>query len=171
MGHQFSFYQTPKDIAGMEQRLHKRVDFVIFLDESRCASPHVVDSLNVEENGRRVLRYRLARREDIDLIVMRHVPKQGYWIVDEQASPVIELGTCFTDGTIIRRSRAYYVDGLYGPDGQWMMKSEEFSKWAKIVLATLKKTLKPLEPGRRLTDYIGEDAAAWHAAGGKLVSM
>ncbi len=172
MGHQFSFYQTAKDIAAMEQRLRKRTEFVIFTYTSECASPHVVSSLNAEENGRRITSYYLARPEDMGSIVMHHVPEQGYWTVDEQASPVIELGTCFFDGQILRSSRAYYVDGFYGPDDQWItkrMKSEEFRKWAKVIFSTIKKTLKRLDPNSKFVEYIGEDAAAWHAAGGKLV--
>jgi hypothetical protein len=171
MGHQFSFYQTAKDIAAMEQRLRERAEFVIFLDDSRTGSPVVVDSLNVEENGRRVLSYNLARPQDMDSIVMRHVPEQGYWTAQVTPSPLLELGTCFFDGKILRSDRAYYVDGLYGPDGQWVMKSEEFRKWAKIILSTAKKTLKRLDPNSKFVEYIGEDAAAWHAAGGKLVRM
>ncbi len=170
MGHQFYFYQTPKDIAAMEQRLRKHTDFVIFLDDSRTVAPLVVDSLNAEENGRRILSYYLARPEDIGSVVMHHVPEQGYWTVQVSPSPVIELGTCFFDGKILRRDRAYYVDGQYGPDGQWMMKSEEFRKWAKTMLSTAKKTLKRLDPNSKAVNYIGEDAAAWHAAGGKLVT-
>ncbi len=169
MGHQFYFYQTPKDIAAMEQRLRKRTEFVIFTYTSQCASPHVVESLIAEENGRRILSYYIARPEDMGSIVMDYVPTLGYWTVEVLPSPVIELGTCFFDGTILRTDRAYYVDGFYGPDDQWMMKSEEFRKWAKMILATAKKTLKRLDPNSKVVTYIGEDAAAWHAAGGKLV--
>ncbi len=169
MGHQVNYFQTAKDIALLEQRLRKGLDFVIFEWKSPTRTPRVVDSLNFEENGRRVLNYGLARPEDLDAVVMQHVPEQGYWTFQVTPSPAIEIGTCYTDGTLIRRSRAYYVDGLYGPDDQWMMKSEEFRKWAKTILSTIKKTLKPFKRGTSSGWYIGEDAAQWHAAGGKLV--
>jgi len=169
MGHQFRFYQTPKDIAAMEQRLRKRTDLVIFTTTSGRASPHVVDSLNAEENGRRITSYYLALPEDMGSLVMRHVPEQGYWSFYYPDLPMIQLGTCYFDGKILRSDRMYYVDGLYGPNDQWMMKSEEFRKWAKVVFSAAKKTLRRLDPNSKFVEYIGEDAAVWHAAGGKLV--
>ena len=171
MGHQINYYLTPRDVETIEQRLRQRTDFVIFLEESKSATPCAAGSLNVEDNVCRALHYCLARPEDMDAIVMRHVPEQGYWTFQVTPSPAIELGTCYFNGQILRRSRVYYVDGFYGPGGDWVVKSEEFRKWAKSVLAIVRKSVKPYLRTGSLTEYIGEDAAKWHAAGGKLVSM
>ena len=169
MGHQVNFYATPKDIAVLEQRLRNRLNLAVFLGESSTAAPAVVDSLNVDRNGRRVLRCYLAPPEDMAAVVMHYIRTQGYWSVEVDPSPVVELDGCYCDGPILRRGRAYYVDHFLDGNQKWWTKSEEFRKWAKTVLSIIKNTFKPLEPRTAIVKYIGEDAAAWHAAGGKLV--
>ncbi|TKD12159.1 hypothetical protein [Polyangium fumosum] len=167
MGHQSAFYLTPKDKAELEQRLREKMDFIILLRESPSASPRVVDSLNFSEPDNPWLSKYLARPEDLNEIVMHHVPEQGYWTPDDLFSPVVKCSGCYFDGKILRRGRVYYVDGFYGPDGGWVEKSEAFRKWARMVHTTLKKSLKRRDS--KYVEYIGADAQAWVDAGGQLV--
>lgn len=167
MGHQSRFYMTPKDMADFERRLREKTDFIILLSESPTSSPRVVDSVNFSEDGKPWFFKYLARPEDLDAIVMQHLPEQGYWWVQDSPSPVIEFGPCPFDGKSLGPSRLYYVDTFLGPDHEWTEKSEAFRKWAKRVHTLLKKSLKWRAS---YNDYIGADAQTWVDAGGQLVT-
>jgi len=160
MGHQASYYLTPADTNALEARLRERFEFVIFRYRSKSATPHIVDSLYLEENGEQVFDFYVARPEDMESVVMDYVPEQKYWTVETLPSPIVEVSGSGLEDNIFYEGRVYYVDGLYGPDGQWMQKSEEFRKWAKKFLTTVKKSLKPIKLAPGLTRYAGEEAAA-----------
>lgn len=167
MGHQSSFYITPKDKADLEQRLRQKTDFIILLDESSTASPRVVDSLNFSEPDNPWLGKYLVRPEDLDKIVMHYVDTQGYWRLRDNDFPVIEFTGCYCDGKNLQKGRVYYVDQFWTPTDGWVEKSEAFRKWAKMVHTTIKKSLKRLPS--KYVEYIGADAQAWVDAGGELV--
>jgi len=169
MGHQSSFYLTPKDTADLEQRLRAKTDLIILLWNSPTASPRVVDSLNLFENGKPWYGgYYLARPEDLSAIVMDHVPAQGYWTLENDPSPVVQFRGCPFDGKTLREGRIYYVDKFWTADRGWVEKPEAFRKWAKMVHTTIKKSLKRRDS--KYIEYIGADAQAWVDAGGELVS-
>ena len=169
MGHQVNYYMTPKDVAALEQKLRSRTEFVVIPSRNPSQVPQPTNSLLVQNNGQPVLDLYLVRPQDLSQVVTKYIDTQHYWTVQGNPSPVVEFGPCYFDGTILQRDRVYYVDGFYDSTHQWVAKSEEFRKWAKSVLSIVKKSLKPLEAGSRSTEYIGEDAARWHAAGGNLV--
>jgi len=160
MGHQASYYLTPADRKALEARLRARFDFVVFRYRSNSPKPHLVDSLYIEEDGKPVFDYNIARPEDLNDVVMRYVPAQKYWTAQITESPMVELDGSSLRENIFRAGRVYYVDGLYGPDGQWMLKSEQFRKWASKFLATVKRSLKKFDHGRGVVSYAGEEAAA-----------
>lgn len=165
MGHQVNFYISPTDTVLLERTLRKSFPLVVVHDRSASRAPRVVDSLDVEEDGKPWLYLYLARPDDLDELVMQHVPAQGYWALDVIKSPVIEFNRCFFNDQILRRGRVYYVDGFYGSDKTWVEKSESFRRWARSILSTTKKSLK-----RHGSDYIGHDALSWlGSSGGKLV--
>jgi len=169
MGHQTHFYLTPKDTADLEQRLRERTDFVILHARSASASPRMVDSLNFYESGKQWYFLFLARPEDLNAVVTRHIPEQGYWTVQESPSPVVQFRCCSFDGKTLKAGRVYYNDQFLPRGGdQWVEKPEAFRKWAKMVQATVKKSLKRRDS--KYVEYIGADAQAWlDAGGGQLV--
>jgi len=168
MSHQVNFYLLPEDLSEVEERLYELGPYVILRDRSSTSKPKVVDTLNLREEGRQWLYLYLARPEDVDSVITKYIPTQGYWSLDESASQVVELNGCFFDGQILRRGRLYYQDGRYGADGEWQDRPEAFRKWARSVLAKTKKLLRYVD-----SDYIGPNAAAWLAGGEgrKLVSV
>jgi hypothetical protein len=165
VGHQLNFHATPADIAELETDIRKQEPIAIIHSRSPTANPLVLPSLSFVEGGEPFLFYRLVRESDLSEVVTRHVPAQGYWTVDVLRSPVVEFNSCYFDGKILRRGRAYYVDGFYGEGEAWVEKPESFRLWARGVLRILRKSLK-----RHGTDYIGRDALSWlQHDGGKLV--
>ncbi len=88
----------------------------LYILHSRSASrePRVVESLDLSEAGQRWLYFYLVRADDLAAVVMQHVPAQGYWIVDELRSPIVECEVTYVDDTVMRGGRLHYVDGYYG---------------------------------------------------------
>jgi len=171
MGHQASYLLTPSDTVALEARLRARFDFVIFRYRSKSSTPHLVNSLHLEENGKQAFDFYVARPEDLKSVVMDYVPAQKYWIVDTTPNPIVEVRGSALENNLLYAGRVYYVDGLYGPDGEWMLKSEEFRKWAKRFLSAVKKSLKVVEPFPKCTYYAGEEAAALLASGAAKVAI
>jgi hypothetical protein len=165
MGHQVNFYLDPFDTLSLEQTIRTVEPLLVLHSRSPRSEPRVVESASIEEDGQPWLFAFLVRREDLQSVVTRHVPAQGYWTIDVLKSPVIEFNRCFFDCTVLRRGRLYYVDGYYNANQTWEDKEDGFQQWAKTVLTRTKKVLKKYKG-----DYIGTGADAWHSSsGGKLV--
>lgn len=166
MGHQVNFYLDPQDMVSLEQTIRTLGPLLVLHSRSPASEPKVLESASIEENGQPWLFVLLVRPEDLQAVVTRHVPAQGYWTVDVSKSPVIEFNRCFFDSRILRRGRLYYVDGYYNANQTWEEKADTFRIWAKAVLTKTKKALK-----KHNTDHIGVGAAAWlSSSGGKLVT-
>jgi hypothetical protein len=161
VGHQVNFYLAPTDTVALEQTIRTLGPLLVLHSRSPGSEPRVLESVSIEENGQPWLFVVLVRPEDLQAVVTRHVPAQGYWTIDVVQSPVIEFTRCFFNGTLLRRGRLYYVDGFYDANDTWQDKRNGFRQWAKAVLAKTKKGLK-----KHKTDYIGTGAEAWLASNG-----
>ncbi len=166
MGHQIYFYMTPEDAIVVQDQIKDLGPMKILHMRSPTQNPLVVDSLDRKEEGKQWLVLFLAREADLKGIVMHYVDVQDYWTVDALRSPVVEFTCSFFDGKILRRGRAYYVDGYHEQGKGWVEKDEQFKGWAKQILESIKKSLK-----RYMSDYIGPKAQSWLDAGGKLVTQ
>lgn len=164
MGHQLNFFLTPRDTAGLESRLREIGPLVVLHKQAPTSQPRVLPNIECVDSGRRWLYFCLVRPDDLPSVVMRHVPAQGYWTVDELRSPAIELTACYFDDRILRRGRLYYVDKYYGTDGAQVKKPDDFLAWAKAVLAATRKHL--IRVG---SDYAGAEALEWRDAQRELV--
>ncbi len=170
MSHQVNYFLTLSDFQAVFERIKKAGPVLVLSSRSPSSSPLVVTEQDLM-GGTRSLFFKLVRPEDLPLVITEHVPTQGYWVVDEQKSPVIEFGRCYFDDKILRRNRLYYTDGDYDATGAWIEKSDEFKTWAKAVFRATKKgltCLKHVYSGW----YIGSEAQQWvETRGIKLVQM
>jgi len=168
MGHQVNYYATPVDIAELDRRIRDRLGRCIIPDRSPSNEPMVIDGPEYQVGGRPWLFYYLVRPDQLDKVIMRNVPTQGYWTVDDFISPVIQFNTGIVDEekNEIRPGRLYYVDGYYGADETWVDYSDAFLKWAQSILRIAKKTFVKRKESFY---YIGHDALRWLESGnGKL---
>jgi hypothetical protein len=163
MSHQLTFYITPPDTSLVETKVRALEPLAILCDRAFSAKPRLVDSLTFEEGGQPWWYLYLARLQDLDRILMREVPAQGYWSIDEEHSPVVQFDRSFFDQIFLGDGRIYWVDGYYEPDGSWTMKSAEFRAWAAKVRSTVKRCLK-LHDGK----LVGPDTLLWLANGGRF---
>ncbi len=167
MGHQVNYHALLEDFAEIEAKIRRIEPLVILYDQSPTAAPQVAPALDFKNESGVWLFCYLVREVDMAAVMTKHIPTQGYWLIEDHHSPVIECSGCFFDGNVLRRGRMYYTDGDYDKSGTWAEKPEAFRKWAAAVLRVTKKYLDKLPGGA----YIGPAAARWLAtSGGKLVA-
>ena len=166
MGHQVNFLALPTDLPVIEAAIRATGDVCFLEDRTPTAKPAELDTLAFSpgEMGRRPLRAYMVRRADLSAVNTRFVPGQGYWVIDDLSSPVIEFSRCFFDDTVLRLGRAYFATDLrFRPE----LASPDFVKWGDRVLARIKKTLRRA-PGIANWIYVSTDALQWieehHAA-------
>ena len=95
------------------------------------------------------------RKGDIELVQMKEVPTQGYWRIDENRSPVVELTKSFIAPGLIRRGRLYYTEAYFDQSGTATAKGPKFLRWAESLL-TLAKRILTFD--KDLHSYVGPDA-------------
>ncbi|HYP15044.1 MAG TPA: hypothetical protein VEQ63_14040 [Bryobacteraceae bacterium] len=166
-GRQVALYLTPTDIETLESAAADRLGAVLI--DARCFSPHgasIRTTVRQIESGVRSLGH-LVRPSDLHNVVMRHVPAQQYWVVDEQRTPVVEVDGGFFDGNILRRGRLYCVTSFYGSGGEPVAKGADVVRWAAALFRAVKKLSRY---DASLNAYLGPDADAWCRQGGTLVA-
>lgn len=167
MGRQIQIYFSPDDVQALEKVVKEQLGAVVVAHRHPAdhAEP-ITSTVSKNAEGLRSFGY-LARMQDLGNIVLRHVPTQGYWVVDETRSPVVELDGGFDDGKILRRGRLYFQKGFYGEDGRWVNKPQDFLQWAEEILKLAKKLSRR---DQKLDAYIGRSAAEEQNAGCALVA-
>jgi len=156
MGKQVNFYLIPSDILMLESKLREVGPLLVLHSRSDVPRPRVLESLEHMEQGKLWLYFFLVRPENLDEVVMRHVPAQGYWVVDELKSPVIQLNRSFFDGKNLRRGRIYFIERYFGENREMVHKPDAFRAWAKAILDKAKRNLVKIGP-----EYIGADTKTW----------
>ena len=166
MGRQIQIYFSPEDVKSLEKAATEQLGAVVlprYLLSNRL-SPNVT---TIRENDEGVVSSGyLGRAQDFGKIVLRHIPAKGYWIIDCNRSPIVELSGGFYDGKILRRGRLYYQKGFYGEDDQWVNKAQDFLDWAEKVFKLAKKISRR---DKELSAYIGPSADQKKESGCALV--
>ena len=142
MGHQVNFFLLPSDLPTIEDAIRKTGDVCFLSDRTPTAEPTGLETLALDltDTGGFPLHAYVARREDLGNVTMRHVPAQGYWLIDSTRSPVIELDRCFFDGSVLKRGRMYFATDLrFLPE----LPDPDFVKWGDRVLNRLRKNPDP----------------------------
>jgi hypothetical protein len=169
MGRQVNFYMLPEDLTVFEEAL-KEQGQICFLPE-RLPSPKLqtLSTLAIPEMGKTWLGVYLCRETDLSNIVVKSIPKQEYWTIDENRSPVVQFDRCYYDGRIVRRGRLYFLEGFYNEEGHWVEKSENFIRWAGGLLRWIRKHYKK-DP--KTGFYVGPYAWEWVSRGiGRLALL
>lgn len=162
MGHQINFFLGPNDELDLERRLRNVDELTVLHKRSPTPEPRVVNSMNLTQDGKQWLFLYLVRPADLIAVRTREVAAQGYWMVDDLTSPVVEAHRCYYDGKILRRGRLYYVDGFYDNQDSWVEKPMDFKTWTRRLFAAVRK---PLTYDKRRGAYIGPEAAQMRLAG------
>ena len=153
MGRQLNFFLSHVDAEVLDQGLRQDEETLILESRSRGPCPEVVDSIRDTESQK--IFFYLVRKGDIELVRMKEVPTQGYWRIDEDRSPVVELTKSFIDPDLIRRGRLYYTEAYFDQTGTATAKDPKFLRWAESLL-TLAKRILTFD--KDLHSYVGPDA-------------
>ena len=97
-------------------------------------------------------------------VKMRYVAKQGYWLVHEELSEVIEFSGLECDDEVLLAGRFYFHTDFLLDNAIWP-KRDRFLKWADRIFRRAKRTIPY---SKALDAYVGNDAEAWRLKGGRF---
>lgn len=152
---QVNFYLTPNDQKLLMSKINEVVSYVVASEITRNRNIKFLNDTNITRMGEERLRICLTRPEDVDKIVLKHIEKQGYSIIDDIRSPVIQFSRCYYKDGLLRRGRFYFISGYYNDDREFYLKEDSFIKWADMIL---KLTRKVLTKDGNSIEYYGKEA-------------
>jgi hypothetical protein len=98
---------------------------------------------------------------------MSYIAKQGYWLVDDERSEVIQFSGIEYDGEVLIEGRFYFKNDFLLGDAI-RPKRDEFLEWADRVFRRAKQSLSY---SKALGVYVGRDAVAWRTTSGRFAWM
>jgi hypothetical protein len=142
MSGQVNFFAMPDDMKALHEAFSKFHDFVVLTYSSPANSPNIVQGFEHQTGEHRELNFVIGRTEDLRSILLRHVPEQACWKIDDLRSPAIKVTASFFDSKVLGRGRVYLNRTFYGANDELMKKSESFCAWADSVLKITKRTFQ-----------------------------
>lgn len=162
MGHQIRFYLSDNDTAKLEELWPSPEPVTILVDRTPGPSPGILESTDLIKDGHRWYFFYLMRRSDLSSLRMKEIPTQGYWVIEDTLSPVIEFSRCVVTDDVIKEGRLYYTDSDYDRSGVLRIKSVEFRTWAKKIFSAVRRSLKY---DKELYAYVGKEASEMRKSG------
>lgn len=172
---QINFYMMPKDIEEFEIWLKQRVDSVFLALPMYEEELRIIETLAISTKEKDMwLTVFLAPEHLLDKIIVKYVPAQEYYLIDNLKSPVMEFGRCYYDweNKKMRRGRLYYIKGYYDDNKEWKFKDESFLNWADEIFKWFRRHFK----NQKLTGFEGwlvtKRTAEWvEKEGGELLQL
>ena len=159
VGHQVNFFVMPADLPGLEAAIRATGDVCFLADKSPTAQPVEVDTIvpgSATEPPR--LRCFMLRRQDLPAVSARFITTQDCWLIEDTASPVIELSLGLFTGSKLTRGRAYFASDLrIRPQPP----SPGFARWGDSTLAQIKRKLTRPPDFAPSWLYFGAGAVQW----------
>jgi hypothetical protein len=165
VGHQIALYLSLKDATDLERELLRPDEDLILKSRSRGPFPSCVTSIDLVADGNRLYFFYFARCVDLDTIVTREVPAQGYWAINQIFSPVIEFSLGRFDGEVLRSGRLYYIDSYYDEKKMLVGKPADFIEWSRQLFRKVKRLLMY---DKDLGAYLGNEAVEMRDSGIEL---
>ncbi|HYD89876.1 MAG TPA: hypothetical protein VEA37_00120, partial [Flavobacterium sp.] len=165
MGRQINFFLHQDDQAGFDELLKNFGDVVLlpyYHYDNKVST--VKDTLirDIREEGSRVY---LIRKQDFQGVRLRHIENFGYWLIDDNALPVIHFDRGETTDGAIKSGRLYFTTDYVDATKMVMVKKpEDFIKWADNIIKTVRRKL--IKQKYKLgvytyTEYLGQHASKW----------
>ncbi len=111
------------------------------------------------------LKYFIVQRQDLLAISTRFVETQGYWLIEDTESPVIEFSPSIFTGSKLTSGRAYFASDLrFRPE----LPSPDFVRWGDRVLTRIKKKLS--RHPEFAPSYFGASAVQWIRDSGAILT-
>jgi hypothetical protein len=165
MGRQINFFLHQDDQVDFDRLLKTFGDIVLlpyYHHDNKVST--IEDTLirDVTKEGRRVY---IIRRSDFKNILLTHIEKFGYWLVDDRALPIVHFDRSVTKNDKIERGRIYFqTDFVDSKEMRMVKKSDDFIKWADNIIKTVRGKLKKHKYNSgayTYTEYLGDNAVKW----------
>jgi hypothetical protein len=154
VGHQVNFFVMPADLPDIEAAIRGTGDVCFLGDRSLTAHPVELDTI-APEPGR--LTCFIVQRQELAAVSTRFIATQGYWLIEDIRSPVIQFSPGLFTGSQLTRGRAYFASDLrFRPK----LPSPGFVRWGDGVLARIKTKLTH-HPEFATRLYFGASAMQW----------
>jgi hypothetical protein len=169
MSRQFRFFLLPSDAEALIADLRDHVGLKLIDAKSSGPEPVEIESPMHRDESRQHSKTILSANCYITASIgadvkMHYIAKQGYWLVHEERSEVIQfLGLEYDSETLIA-GRLYFQNDFLLNGSIWP-KRDEFLKWADRIF---RRTKRVLQYSRALDAYVGNDANAWRINGGRF---
>lgn len=169
MGHQVNFFVTPADLPDLEAAIRSTADVCFLADKSPAGQPVELDTIAPgQATELPSFKCFIVQRKDLAAVSTRFISTQGYWLIDDTRSPVIEFIPGLFSGQKLTRGRAYFASDLrFRPE----LPSPDLVRWGDRVLARIRKKLTR-HPGLAPPPpwlYFGASALQWiHDSGATM---
>jgi hypothetical protein len=145
VGRQVNFILNRRDLDGFEAYFWSSDKVVALCQPIPSADLVIANSLRPEtENQLRPWPSMfLAREADLDLIRVHLVEQQGYYLIDDFCSPVVEWSPGY-DPTRHRsgRGRLWFPTGYWDDDGEFVQMPSGFLRWGDRLLRWVRRNSK-----------------------------
>jgi len=132
MGRQVRFRATDADLRMLEEHLR---DIGAVFVPWMASSPEVVTQPTMDPPRGWATDPWIVRREDLPCLTRYLVEAQGYWLIDDEACPVIDWDR---DRSHPEPGRIHFSTQLR-VDGEWVPAPKEFMKWADGILQWVRR--------------------------------
>jgi len=146
VGRQVNFFLDRRDLDGFEAFFWSSEDVVALCQPTPSADLVTAGSLRPEaENQLRPWPSMfLARDVDLDLVLVRLVKQQSYYLIDTLRSPVIEWSPAYEPVTGHRggRGRLWFPTGYWNEDRVYVEMPRGFLRWGDRLLRWVRRNWK-----------------------------
>lgn len=175
MGKQARLFLLPDDYGDVQSAIERYGRARFLPDPLPGQAVSSIDSLflGLEQMGKVNLTVFIAREQDLERVKTKFVPGQGYYVVDDLKSPVVEFTRCYFTGSLLRQGRIYFRTGS-GPANE--SADNDFARWANSILKGVIKDLEKEDIGggvylsKRVRKWIDSKRAGWRRSGFELVA-
>ena len=165
MGRQINFFLHQDDQDDFDKLLKSFGDILLLSYYHYDNKVTTVKDTIIRDLVKEERRVYLIRTNDFNKVRLTHITNFGYWLVDDNALPVIHFDRCVTTDDKIQSGRLYFtVDYLDSDKMVMIKKTDDFIKWADNVIKTVRRKLIKQKYNMgpyTYTEYLGQHAVKW----------
>lgn len=141
MGKQINFFLHPNDQNDFNDFLNSFDDICFLSYYHKTDYPTIIDDTLIRDHIKEGIKVHLIRKQDLKKIRFQFIEKFNYWLIDDNASPVLDFDRCITWENEIRSGRLYFQPKFI-ENMQWVEKNSDFIKWSDFIISKTRRYFK-----------------------------
>jgi hypothetical protein len=141
MGRQINFFLHPDDQNDFNDFLNSFDDICFLSYYHKTGNPTIIDDTLIRDHLKEGSRVHLIRKQDLNEIRFLFIEKFNYWLIDNNASPVLDFDRCITWESDLRSGRLFFQP-KFVENMQWIEKKTDFIKWSDFIISKTRKYFK-----------------------------